>query len=451
MKRVRLFLLLGVVVMTAVMATAVWRLAVAATAVVDLVINEVDYTQPGLQDGGEFIEILNKGDSPANLDFYRIDLVDGANTPAVIYESIDLPAFTLMPGDYYVICTDPVDVINCDLVVAGPDLIQNGAPDAVALWDLLDQKVDVVSYEGDTALPYREGSGEGLVDEDTRVFAGIGRDPEGTDTDQNNVDFSSRCITPGLPNILQSTDCEILFDPRPAVALTAVPDSLPEPGGVVSVTVEFGNKGLLSLTLTGLTDDTGLNLNGQGSCQVPQTIEPAGGYNCVYTSTVAGLYGMVITRTVTAAGEDDFDNPFVQDGQVGITLTQRTRWDVYLPLLLGERPYGEPNDTCDEAYAMAVNQPRSFFAEDVQDWYAFELAQSSPLHISWQNFIPAEGQLVVYRGACADWELVGNEGSTAVNRTLTLETQPAGHYLILIINDGPLNGTDLYTLHVQTQ
>jgi predicted extracellular nuclease len=99
-------------------------------------------------------------------------------------------------------------VANCDLDVS-PDsnLIQNGAPDAIALW--LDQTlIDAVSYEGDTALPYTEGSGTGLEDDPSAGSVGISRCPNGTDSDQNNVDFAMPSITPGSLN-----DCSICGQP----------------------------------------------------------------------------------------------------------------------------------------------------------------------------------------------------------------------------------------------
>ena len=36
---------------------------------------------------------------------------------------------------------------------------------------------------------------------------GISRFPDGVDTDQNNVDLSFRCITPGSPNSAASSSC----------------------------------------------------------------------------------------------------------------------------------------------------------------------------------------------------------------------------------------------------
>jgi uncharacterized protein len=178
-----------------------------------LVINEIDYDQPGT-DAAEFIEIKNNDSASVNLDAYSIQLVNGNGGGASVYQTIDLPNVSLAAGDYYVVCANAATVANCDLDVA-PDtnLIQNGAPDAVAL--LFNTTIiDSVSYEGDTGAPYTEGTGAGL--EDTALLVeSISRCPDGADTNQNNVDFSLRTSTPGEVNIC------VAVDTAPSVSSTA--------------------------------------------------------------------------------------------------------------------------------------------------------------------------------------------------------------------------------------
>jgi len=171
-----------------------------------LVINEIDYDQPST-DAGEFIEIKNTGSSPADLDPIALVLVNGNGGGASVYQTIDLPAVMLAPGDYFVVCANAANTVNCDLDVS-PDtnLIQNGAPDAVALVSG-STILDAVSYEGDSGAPYTEGSGVGLQDDSSVAFLGISRFPDGADTNQNNVDLSPRCITPGTANASAATGC----------------------------------------------------------------------------------------------------------------------------------------------------------------------------------------------------------------------------------------------------
>jgi predicted extracellular nuclease len=158
-----------------------------------VVINEVDYDQPGT-DGAEFLELKNTSAAAASLDPYVVELVNGSG--GAVYATFDLPAVSLAGGDYYVICASTTTTANCDLDVS-PDsnLIQNGSPDGLRLV-LAGTTVDALSYEGDTAGA-TEGSGTGLED---LADQGLSRCPDGTDTDVNNADFSLRAVTPGAAN-----------------------------------------------------------------------------------------------------------------------------------------------------------------------------------------------------------------------------------------------------------
>ena len=177
-----------------------------------MVINEIDYTQPG-NDEAEFIELKNVSLNTINLLGFVIALVDGDVT--AVYQTIPLPSFNLLPGDYFVICGNPVNVPNCDLGIS-PDssFIQDGSPDAIALFSGA-TLIDRVSYEGNTAAPYTEGSGVGLEDDGTKPDVGLSRFPDGRDTNQNSSDFSLRCVTPG-----QANSFELCSTPPPGTPKT---------------------------------------------------------------------------------------------------------------------------------------------------------------------------------------------------------------------------------------
>jgi predicted extracellular nuclease len=164
-----------------------------------LVVNEIDYDQPGT-DAAEFLEIKNVSGAPVDLTGHSVELVNGTGGGAAVYQTIALRSTTLAAGDYFVVCANAATVANCDLDVA-PDtnLIQNGAPDAVAI-RLGSTVVDTVSYEGDTGAPYTEGSGVGLEDDPSLADRGISRCADGVDTDQNNADFLFASATPGAAN-----------------------------------------------------------------------------------------------------------------------------------------------------------------------------------------------------------------------------------------------------------
>jgi len=171
-----------------------------------LVINEIDYDQP-MTDGAEFIELKNIGEANVNLDSVVLVLVNGTGGGAAVYESIDLPAVIVPPGGYYVVCGNAATVANCNLdLPPETDPVMNGSPDAVGLAQdgII---IDAVSYEGNTGAPYTEGSGVGLEDDSTVPNGGVSRFPDGADTNQNNVDLSFRCITPGAANSSANIGC----------------------------------------------------------------------------------------------------------------------------------------------------------------------------------------------------------------------------------------------------
>ncbi len=170
---------------------------------VQLVVNEIDYDQPSA-DTAEFVEIKNRGTEAADLANFELVLVNGnGGTP---YDTIPLPAATLQPGEYFVVCASAATVANCDLEALNS--IQNGAPDAVAI-SQSGVIVDSVTYEGDIAVPFTEGSGAGLQDSGSsgQDFRSIGRFPDGIDTNRNNVDLVNACITPGTGNTSLSSGC----------------------------------------------------------------------------------------------------------------------------------------------------------------------------------------------------------------------------------------------------
>ncbi|MCW5920761.1 MAG: lamin tail domain-containing protein [Saprospiraceae bacterium] len=166
-----------------------------------LVINEVDYDQPGT-DTQEFIELKNVSAATVNLDNYKLELVDGGTN--TVYRTVDLPNFNLAAGGYYVICGNGSGVPNCNFNFdgAGSDRIQNGAPDAIRLVLNNIITVDALSYEGSVPGAV-EGSGAGLNDDGTSPAQNLGlsRIPDGNDTDQNNADFVLTCLSPGTANI----------------------------------------------------------------------------------------------------------------------------------------------------------------------------------------------------------------------------------------------------------
>ncbi len=171
-----------------------------------LVINEVDYDQPGADDF-EFIEIYNAGLGPVDLTGVQLTLVNGSN--GTVYDTIDLTG-TLAADGYLVVADAGVVVDPQATVVALPGSIQNGAPDGVALYDTTYQVLlDALSYEGAVSNAMIDGltfdlvetTATSAVDTDPAASLSLIRFPNGTDTNDASADWTTTTqLTPGAAN-----------------------------------------------------------------------------------------------------------------------------------------------------------------------------------------------------------------------------------------------------------
>src|SRR5262249_385646 len=113
-----------------------------------LVLNEVDYDQPGVDDG-EFVEIVNVGSERVRLRHVGLLAVNGPTSTE--YRRVQLGG-PLGPGRRVVVAAPSVDVPHGVRVIELPlahDNVQNGSPDALALFDVAHGKlIDALSYEG---------------------------------------------------------------------------------------------------------------------------------------------------------------------------------------------------------------------------------------------------------------------------------------------------------------
>lgn len=186
-----------------------------STADAAVVINEIDYDQPG-SDIAEFVELFNSDINPVTLDGYSLELVNGSN--GAVYRSLDLSGHTVKANDYLVVCGDSQAVANCDIDLGASSWIQNGSSDAVAL-SLAGTLLDSVVYEGVGSFlaPWAEGGGATIADSNS-VIMSIARLPDGGDTGFNAVDFGSGCLTPGGANISGTGDCSAPINPVPLPA-----------------------------------------------------------------------------------------------------------------------------------------------------------------------------------------------------------------------------------------
>lgn len=166
-----------------------------------LVINEVDYDQPGT-DYDEFIEVYNRGTGPADLSNVVLELWNGSGT--AIYDTINLSAAgsTLPAGGYLVVGTSTV-VANLpggvmSVTFSSTDNnVQNGGSngDGILLRDGT-TTLDSLSYEA-IITGLTEGTNHAGEESDSDSLSRV---PNGNDTDENDDDFVKQAPTPGTAN-----------------------------------------------------------------------------------------------------------------------------------------------------------------------------------------------------------------------------------------------------------
>jgi hypothetical protein len=216
------------------------RLAVAAVPAVSttLVINELDYRQPGAQgDRAEFVELKNVGS--VDIDLINYDLV-GVDGQGIVYRRDDVAtaSFTLAAGARYVVCGDSAYVPGCQRNLKVVDAWRGGSGTGAFAIALLrtgraDVIVDTVAYEGrvgngPNGEVWMEGVQVSPADNDKDANLGIGRFSflngfDGGDSDNNSNDFGKSCITPGQSNGTNQPPCAPPPTNTPAPTRTPTP------------------------------------------------------------------------------------------------------------------------------------------------------------------------------------------------------------------------------------
>src|SRR5262245_12289967 len=170
-----------------------------------LVINEVDYDQPGT-DSTEYIEILNVAPYSVSLAGFSLELANGAIPPFLPYTTLSLSAAgaSIPAGGYLVVSVQaviaalPAGTLSIPFAVATNN-IQNGAPDGIRIVHVSGVVVDALAYEGAMA-GFGEGSPAGT--DDPTSAGSLARIPNGSDTNDNGVDFVfTVTLTPGASNL----------------------------------------------------------------------------------------------------------------------------------------------------------------------------------------------------------------------------------------------------------
>ena len=157
-------------------------------------INEIDYSQPGA-DNGEFVEIVNTGAQNAPLWGVYLELINGTDLGTYDDYHLAEAADSLAPGEFLVVgSADILTSLNGVASLGLSGAIQNG-PDGVRLSHESLGTLDELGYGG---LDLSEGSSSFADEDDETLVNSLGRCQP--DSNQNASDFVVMGSTPGLAN-----------------------------------------------------------------------------------------------------------------------------------------------------------------------------------------------------------------------------------------------------------
>ncbi|HRI57394.1 MAG TPA: hypothetical protein PK170_09900, partial [Anaerolineae bacterium] len=110
-------------------------------------------------------------------------------------------------------------------------------------------------------------------------------------------------------------------NPSITVVKSANPTGVPS-GGSVQYTVRIDNTSNSQdpVTIHSLSDNVFGGLNGQGTCNIPQTIAPSAQYSCTFQKSVTGPPGGSHNNTVSASGVDDENSPVSGQGSAAVVI-----------------------------------------------------------------------------------------------------------------------------------
>lgn len=108
--------------------------------------------------------------------------------------------------------------------------------------------------------------------------------------------------------------------PELSVVKTPTPDAVAEPGAPVTFEIVVTNHAASTATLTSLHDDRFGNLDGAGTCSLPQALAAGGSYGCSFSGLIEGNAGSLHTNVVTAVAGNDAGTDEAS-ASAGVTVT----------------------------------------------------------------------------------------------------------------------------------
>ncbi len=178
--------------------------------------------------------------------------------------------------------------------------------DQVTVQSLVDNVYGDLNGKGDCQTPQVLNAGESYTCQFTAVITGDVGDKKKDTVTVSAVDDDGHQLS-------ATDEAEVTIvnvPPTIEVNKSAIPNSVPEPGGSVTFRVEVHNTSASDVVqLVSLLDSVYGDLNGRGTCSLPQSLDPGEVYVCTFDEIVHGQEGDSHTDVVIASGVDEEGSP----------------------------------------------------------------------------------------------------------------------------------------------
>jgi len=219
---------------------------------------------------------------------YDLDVIIVEPAPQIDMVKVAVPRIVREPGDtvYF-----EIEVFN-----------ESNRSDDVVVTDLTDDIYGDLNGQGNCAAGASIPPGGAYRCEFSATVTGAAGDIHRNVATARVVDSSGQPATDSDAAVVVILPADAARESSLRVVKESSVQSLPEPGGDVTYSVEVWNDGETDLVVTALSDDqvAGNNLNGLGTCSLPQSIPVGTAYRCEYHQVIDGRYPLSVVNTVTA-------------------------------------------------------------------------------------------------------------------------------------------------------
>lgn len=273
---------------------------------------------PGATYACSFVALVSGGGDSTQVDIVTAAGVDENGNVISGQDDAAVDIIDLMPAIQVVKTADPTAILEPGADVTYTFTVNNlSVADAVTITTLSDDTYGDLNGQGTCAIPQTIPVGGSYSCAITVFVAGnagavvVNVLIVGGADDEGNPVGGSDSATVNVNDVPSAIE----------LIKAAAPTAVDEPGGLVTYTFTVTNQSAVdTVTILSLTDSIYGDLNGQGTCTVPQTLAPSASYSCSASFDVAGNAGDAVLNVATASGLDDDGNPVSDDDDATVNL-----------------------------------------------------------------------------------------------------------------------------------